>query len=263
MCKPGTQEWLVRFEGITAEGWEKSFKLSLSGLQTERMMVGVLPSHLSREKLDDLLTGMRMADDARDSFHDALPDANLILFGHDQDRNGQIFKVYLEYWDIRRQEARASSPTYAPRLLHLGYKWRPSSPDQVIVARYLWHPGLPAQRIVRRIERIYEDVPTRRGLGIVKEIFSRAYRRAETAAFTYLEVEEEGNPRRSFDLNFYESGLRLTDVDDVLEEACRHYDQPVNPLLDFLAEVKECLLGHVAGGVGRDGADFLTVYYEV
>ena len=75
-------------------------------------------------------------------------------------------------------------------------------------------------------------------------------------------MPEEGNPRRSFDINLYEAALRLRDLDSPLAAARRRYrisDETFGPLFQQVADAR---FGHLAGGIDRRGRDFLTVYYE-
>ncbi|MEX0642051.1 MAG: hypothetical protein WD468_05090 [Pirellulales bacterium] len=80
--------------------------------------------------------------------------------------------------------------------------------------------------------------------------------------FIYLEVEEEGTLRRSFDLNIYAAGLRVAQVADVLEQAALEYGLSAVELERLLALIGGLRLGHIAGGTDRRGDDFLTIYYE-
>ena len=79
----------------------------------------------------------------------------------------------------------------------------------------------------------------------------------------YLEVTEEGNPRRSFDINIYKSGLRLEDLSLCLLRALRHYAIPSGRFESMFQRIKTERFGHLAGGIDRDEKDFVTVYYGV
>jgi hypothetical protein len=77
----------------------------------------------------------------------------------------------------------------------------------------------------------------------------------------YLGVTEEGNSRRSFDVNVHEASLTVSDVAAPIAEACAAYGCPparVQALLDFASSSR---LAHLSGGVSRDGEEFMTVYY--
>ena len=60
-------------------------------------------------------------------------------------------------------------------------------------------------------------------LEIVRRITERASKEMSHGDIQYLDVTEEGNPRRSFDINIYKSGLRLEDLYPHLLRALAHY----------------------------------------
>ena len=82
-------------------------------------------------------------------------------------------------------------------------------------------------------------------------------------SFVYVNAVEEGNPRNSFDLNFYKAGLRVGDLYPMLSVLCERYAIPRSQLDELNAEAGSRPFGHLSGGIGRDGQDFLTVYYEI
>ena len=79
----------------------------------------------------------------------------------------------------------------------------------------------------------------------------------------YVEAEEEGNPRRSFDLNLYKAGLRVADVQPALSRLRERYSVAEAAFADLLRECGTKRLGHLSGGLGRETEDFLTLYYEI
>jgi hypothetical protein len=79
----------------------------------------------------------------------------------------------------------------------------------------------------------------------------------------YVEAAEEGNPRRSFDLNFYKAGLRVGDLRAPLSRLCDRYSIEDARLASLLEQSGTRPFGHLSGGVGREAEDFLTVYYEI
>jgi hypothetical protein len=79
----------------------------------------------------------------------------------------------------------------------------------------------------------------------------------------YVEAAEQGNPRRSFDLNFYKVGLRVGELRAPLSRLCKSYSIPSAKLEALLAQSAARPFGHLSGGLGRKGEDFLTVYYEI
>ena len=63
-------------------------------------------------------------------------------------------------------------------------------------------------------------------------------------------------------LNVYKAGLSVGVIGEVIQSAAESYGQ-ADACREVLSRISGRLLGHVAGGVGRNGSDFVTVYYEI
>jgi hypothetical protein len=100
-------------------------------------------------------------------------------------------------------------------------------------------------------------------LGVIENIANRTAERTSPRDIQYLEVTEEGNPRKSFDVNIYKSGLLLQDLHEDLLRALRLCAIPRSRFEPFYQRIKTERVGHLAGGVDRDNRDFLTVYFGV
>jgi hypothetical protein len=88
-----------------------------------------------------------------------------------------------------------------------------------------------------------------------------AFARTRPGQILYLDVSEDDNPRRSFDLNMYRAGLRLEILDRWMPQLGAHYAAPPDRLRRIYDFARPRALGHIAGGVDREGRDFLTIYY--
>jgi hypothetical protein len=76
-----------------------------------------------------------------------------------------------------------------------------------------------------------------------------------------MEVEEEGSPRRSFDVNVYSAGLPVDAMKGAMRGMGRAYGIAPERVEDLLARVGGEVLGHLSGGTARNGRDFATLYY--
>jgi hypothetical protein len=131
-------------------------------------------------------------------------------------------------------------------------------------------PGNPEAR-VRWVARIVLRPRVARGLATalrmaiplqaVRAAVERASLRTKPGHILYLDVREEGNPRRSFDLNLYKAGLRLQDLDPWILQLGTHYAPDPEQFRLVFDLARPRTLGHTAGGVDRQGRDFLTIYY--
>jgi tryptophan halogenase len=174
-----------------------------------------------------------------------------------------MHKAYLEFWHQLSQRVQREPRNTSPAELFLGFKWDASDPARRALARYTCHPLLTVRGIDRRLEILYQGRDTTPSLQAVREILALAARRVTGDSFVYVEAAEEGNPRRSFDLNFYKARLRLEELGPTLYALCGRYGAGREALEQLIAQAGTRAFGHLSGGLGRDGKDFLTVYYEL
>ncbi len=94
-------------------------------------------------------------------------------------------------------------------------------------------------------------------------MLARACARIEVDKLFLMRVEEPGNARRSCDLNLYQADLCLRDMADLLTVLGDEFAIPRHQIKALLDRCGALALGHIAGGRGRDGAEFVTIYYGV
>ena len=252
---------LVQALGI-GFGFEKSFKLSPAGLQDERIILGVRTGIVPAQALIGICREIGMPPDYLEHFARALPEANTAGFGYEGDERGGSFKVYLEFWDRLRWRLQVEPENHAPRALFLGFKWQARDPAQRALARYTCHPLLAVPALLDRLQALYPaaDAPS---LAAARDLLALAAGRVGDDSFVYVEAEEEGNPRRSFDLNLYKARLSVGDLQPVLAPLAKRYGIGAQALRRLMEQAAARPFGHLSGGLGRDGRDFLTVYYEL
>ena len=107
--------------------------------------------------------------------------------------------------------------------------------------------------------------PYRHGdlLEISEGIVTQASERISRNDIQYLEVTEESNPRKSFDINIYKAKFQLEELYPFLLKTMQHYSIPFERFRPMYERIKTKRFGHLAGGVDREGRDFLTVYFGV
>jgi hypothetical protein len=98
---------------------------------------------------------------------------------------------------------------------------------------------------------------------IVGGITKRASEKISHSDIQFLKVTEEDNPRSSFDINIYKSGLLLGNLWPYLLRALRHYAVPSGRLETLYQRIRTERFGHLAGGVDREDRDFMTFYFCV
>jgi hypothetical protein len=236
--------------------------MSRAGLVTQRFLLGVPLQGLSPDRLIHLCKAIGMPLRCQELMQAQVREANLVFFGLDEDGEHGSYKVYLEFWDsVRRQVLRTRRSD--PLLLHLGFKWRAEGDGgDARVARYTCFPLLSVHGILRRLNALYADDSAPEGFAAASAVIRRAASANPKATFLYVEASEEGNPRKSFDVNLYKAGLRVADIQVELQGLAPHFGIPAQDLDAWLPRIGACPLGHLAGGVDKDGRDFMTTYYE-
>lgn len=248
----------------TGFGFEKSFKLEHGSLREDRVILGVRSALTTHEALLAACRDIGMPQTYLEAFGRALGDANTVGFGYEGGAHGGVYKIYLEFWDKLRERVLREPANREPEPLFLGFKWEAGGDGRAALARYTCHPLLSIRDILARLEALYEARHDSPSLGAARAILALAAQRIGGGdSFVYVEAGEEGNPRKSFDLNFYKAGLRVRDLLPALSALCREYSIAAAELERIAAQAGHREFGHLSGGLGRDGQDFLTVYYEL
>lgn len=252
---------LIESEGVQY-GREDSFKMSHARLLTQRFLIGVPTQGITRDRILRWCDILGMPQRLRAALTQHLPEANMVGLGLEDGPDHGVYKVYLEFWDkVRLEVLRTGRPD--PMLLHLGFKWlAQSGASDGRIANYTCFPRLSLHDTLTRIEQIYSDAAARTAKDLALGIVRLAAAANPTASFLYVEAAEEGNSRRSFDINLYKSERIMGDIEPFLRGLARHYEISEEPFEALLVRVRFQLLGHLSGGVDRSGNDATTLYYE-
>jgi hypothetical protein len=243
-------------------GYERSFRMSEGVLLWERYLLGIDRASIAPGILGLLLDRVGFPACCRHQFETALPDANLILLGYEQGERNTVLKVYLEFWDKIKAEVLRAPGDLSPRLMFLGFKWDAQAGGSERVTRYQCFPRLPLEDTLSRIAGLMAGCNGAVPMPAIEALVRLAAQRGPAAAFKYLEASEEGNPRRSFDLNLYSANLRLREVFPIVAGLGRHYRIAPGILAQRFAAAGEGIFGHISAGLDRQGRDFFSLYYE-
>jgi hypothetical protein len=236
-------------------GLERSFKLAPGGVRDDRVIFGLRRDQLDRDALLASCRTLGMPDAYLSQLDAALPEANTVGFGFE----GGVYKVYLEFWNALRQRLAREPRNVTPATLFLGFKW-PVSGGNGAIASYTCYPLLSVGAVAARLRALYDAPEASPSVLAALAILELAARRiGKDDSFVYVEAAEEGNPRKSFDLNLYKARLAVNELAAPLSALARSYGAAAPAELFSLARQ----LGHISGGRGRNGQDFLTVYYEI
>lgn len=248
---------LARLQAEPLEGYEKSFKMSAGRLLGNRFLVGIPAAQMAAPKLFAICDELEMPGDFLLRLQNELGGADTIHFGFEESQGSGLFKLYLEYWN-RLNRARAAGAESV--LLHRAFKWDALDRSRRTVADYRCFLRLSREQTLQRIAAIYRD-DAHPAFGLARQLVSLAAART-SEKLMYLEVSEEGNPRASFDLNFHAAEFKLRELEMQLTAMSRHYALPAEQFAALWRGIAERTLGHLSGGLSRDGRDFMTIYYD-
>ena len=253
--KPETPEaTLRRFAeglGLLVMG-ESSVKLVPGAVLTERYLLSVAAGGIAPKQAAELVhvaISLGLEPEMADGVAADLPLSTTLHFGFEREGERSTLKLYCEFplargWEVAR---RANQPM----LVHRAVKWDPRDATRAAVSRYLAYPARTVPDTAARIrELLGQGAPAELALSL----FSRAAGRVSAEERLFLEVEEEGSLRRSFDLKLYDARFTTADLGPAIAGLIAFFG---------LGELRvpAAILGHIAGGQGRDGRPFLTLYY--
>ena len=268
------KQFFSLMQGLKPQSEERSFKMLPGALLEQRYLMGVGKDAVGEQRLCDNCERMGMPPAQLAAFRARLPEADSVYFGYEQSEGAMLFKACPEFRQNLKQAQAARSaagvPAQAgvppaglgPVLLRLAYKWDLAQRVQAVVAEYRCYPELPVTGIFERLGGLYPASGEPPSLEAAERIINLALRRSKAAPM-YLEVSEAGNPRASFDIRLYASELRVADLHPWLVAASRSYGIAPVRFDGFFKQVRERALGHLAGGIDRQGRDFLTIYHAV
>jgi tryptophan 7-halogenase len=254
---------LERLRGLDVPyQYERSFRLAQGSLQANRFLASINRADLgdsARERALAVAQALGMPATALAAAHERFHDAHCLHFGFEAGDAGLMCKLYLERQVPTDEVVRAASLGEGV-LLHLAYKWLIDGSAHV-VTRYDWFPGLSPQGMDARMRAVYGAQADGEAAAIACATLALAA--AREPALQYLEVHEPDNGRRSFDLNLYDAGLQVRDLLPLLLRMRDLYGIRPGQFQALVDQIRHRALGHLAGGMHRDGRDFFNVYYGV
>ena len=243
--------------------YERSFRISERSLQANRFLLTFNTRDVpgdARSRVLAICDRLSMPQAARDVAHAEFGMAHCLHFGFEGDADSIVCKLYLER-QVPPEEARQARADSRGVLLHLAFKWDVSR-QEAVTTRYHWFPALTAADIEARLVHVYgaQGSPS---LDIARAMLDLTRDRVAAERLQYLEVEEVENDRRSFDLNLYNAKMQMKDIQPLLGRMREHFSVRPGQFQALYDQVKGLSLGHLAGGVHRNGKDFFNLYYGV
>jgi tryptophan halogenase len=247
-------------------GLERSCKLNADGIFGNRFLLSVHRKALGPEPLrqiQDIMQPLGLPAGLVRDMEQQLHGADIVHFGYEATAGDELCKLYFEYaGDVRNAMRRASSDASAV-LVHRAWKWRLSPAGGYAATDYVWRRPRPNESLMAALAHLCEPAGVKHPAAQAVRSALRAVPRATADDLMLLEVKEEGSARRSFDLNFYPANLPVLAVMPAVEQLGAEFRIPASEIALALAPASGLSLGHIAGGFGRDGAPFATIYFGV
>lgn len=240
---------------------ERSFRIAPQSLQAHRFLLSISSRQLPADALErawGIARHLGLPATLRPQVDAAYARADHLHFGFEGEPGRVMCKLYFER-AIPGQEAAQAEQTGEPALQYVAFKWNVDSGEHV-VSHYHWHAGLGTSAIAQRMAAIWGDGEPA-SLAMSQSVLDLAAARLSAQRLQYLEVSEGGQPRRSFDLNLYDANLQVRDLQSILFGMRDHFDIRPGQFQALYDQVKSRRMGHLAGGIHRNGQPFFNVYF--
>ncbi|WP_415883361.1 hypothetical protein [Neptuniibacter sp. QD34_54] len=240
-------------------GYEHSCKITKGVLNQNRFL---LTQHKSCFDSDPRASLFRLVDDLNMPLEGAawlknnLDQAELIHLGYEDDKGVPLCKLYLEFpYTVPESDLPTSEKSF---LLHQAIKWH-TEDNRFHITDYRCLPSLSK---LEYLSFIYKCLgPSGQSQAVwVEELLMRM---CKSELPMMLDVSEPETVRRSFDVNLYDFSIRLGELGSLLKKLFRSFSLSPESVNQFLEQNADRILGHVSGGINRDGEPFITLYFGV
>lgn len=237
---------------------EASLKMINGTLFRNRFILGIDKSENLSANFSYICKTMNMPDQYWQVFNQYFADANMIYLGFEGSHENCLYKIYLELWGKIISEKNHKQPL----LYGVGLKWNSLNNSQVAISKYTYYPLLSVEMILNRILNVYGN-QNAENYYLLRDIIKFAANKTDNDLFTYLEVTEDNKNRKSFDINLYQANIQLKEVYHYLLNASQNYSISPQNFNSLYQNITTKILGHLSGGIDREGRAFITIYYEV
>ena len=244
--------------------YERSLRLARETLLANRFLLTLNRADLGERALEqclDIVRQLGMPVSLQQQVAAPFAEAACVHFGFETSSDGVVCKLYLER-AVPEDERATAVARDEPVLLHLALKWALSG-DMRVITRYFWYPQAPLAMIRDRIAAIFATNDDTQCTAFALHALELAGSRVDADRLQYLEVLEDENGRRSFDLNVYETGLQVKDLQPALNKVCDHFEVQPGRFQAIYDQIRLHRLGHIAGGAHRNREEFFNIYHGV
>lgn len=244
---------LALFRGKAIQGVEWSLKFQMSGLSSERFLLGLHRSQWQGFDFSYLPRQLGMPSRLWQEFQAAQSLALMLYVAFEAVDDAIIYRVYLELppgADPQHNGVHGS-----------GYKWNPLLNDDGVVTRYqerVFHDREHALDVVNQQFGRIEHVAIKQTAGT---IFDYAVKQADPSEFLFLDVDEPASQRRSFTLTFNGADLAVQECVPDLIRLAHGLALPEGEVVRAFLPDDPRVVRSMATGRARDGHEFFTFYY--
>jgi hypothetical protein len=242
-------------------GLERSFKMAHETFLPERFLAGFQLEAIEKDRqgeIVDICRQINMPEDFLAEFEENISSADIVMIGFEKDGEKRLYKVYLEFTKKLRQ----SCESYLqPFLLFSGFKWDLVEADRKALTRYTCFPSYSLRDMWPKAAHLFSPDKGGEPARILEEIMDLASHRAGPGDFLYLEADEQSGSRKSFSINLYKAGLLMAEIYPPLVDMAHHFHVSTGDFHRIYEASKSQVLGNIAGGIDREGRDFLTLYF--
>ena len=239
----------LQMRSLPLSGCERSFKMLDSTLLEERFLAGLACSQIALEDVEFIAAALNAPANFIAELRRQWPQAQFFHMGFEQGARDATYKLYLEFQSSEMP-------------LYIGYKWNPEAQQQQSISHY---KTLATPSTLRDALRAFYDPANAEVLRIILGILHMAEEkcraRNDVTPPLLLQVQDTESPRKSFDLNLYESELRIAELAPLLTQLGMHFKVSQEKSENLLKRTGNDLLGHLSGGIDRNGNAFLTIYH--
>ena len=239
-------------------GLERSIRFSQNIFEPRRVLVSFSIGEIGQNALVEVLQicrNMRAQEPHLQSIRRFFSGAAYVHFGFEYSADIVIGKCYLE---LPPATGIATAAAFG-RLQFLGFKWAMNASPMAVVTRYriMLVPGWDDAAEIMQANTGSVLQPVMQGLMTA----ACERQQSENRVPGFLEIEEEGSDRRSYDLNVYDLELTIGQLAEPIMMAAGILNLDSDILENWLVTNSGASVGHVATGLGRDQLSFFTIYY--
>ena len=245
-------------------GVERSVKFRRFRLFSDRLLLTIHKAAFGTEpvcNLRNMLAKTGFPEYGYEGLLVHLDAADIIHFGYEGHDRGYIYKCYLEF--AERYSKSWGNEVPDKLLVYTAFKWDPAPNGMIRTSYYHSYPATTVKEVEKFLLDVYGSDSQSAACAVTRELLSTDAMTKLDGDLMVLAVTEEDNKRSSFDLNLYDTGMKLSFIENQLDQVAEYFNIEHTVWQKYFNEVRDNSLGHLAGGMDSTGNEFYTVYFGV